>query len=74
MMHLKHRGVVTALSRAIVVFALAASFIIIIAGVIGLLGPATVSLGTFSAVLLGCVASVFYLVSALGPPHQTWSH
>ena len=73
MMHLKQRPV-AALSWATVVFALAASFIVIVAGLLGFVSAATVSLGSFSAVLLGCIASIVYLIAALGGPHRTWSH
>jgi nicotinamide riboside transporter PnuC len=74
MIRLKNRGLVARLSRAIIVFALVASFIVIVAGILGFVSAATVSLGSFSAVLLGCIASIVYLISALGGPHQTWSH
>jgi nicotinamide riboside transporter PnuC len=74
MMRLKQRGSVATLSWAIVIFALAASFIVIVAGLLGFVSAATVSLGSFSAVLLGCIASIVYLISVFGGPHRTWSH
>jgi nicotinamide riboside transporter PnuC len=74
MMRYTARGSVAALSWAIVVFALVASFIVIVAGVLGFVSAATVSLGSFSGALLGCIASMVYLISAPGGSHETWSH
>lgn len=73
MRHTTRRSV-AALSWAVVVFVLAASFIVIVAGVLGFVSAAIVSLGSFSAVLLGCVASTIYLISTVGIPRVTWLH
>jgi hypothetical protein len=64
-MHFHDLRVVTTIAWLTLIFALTASYAIIAAGLVGLVSAAIVSLGSFGGAMIGCVAALVYLASAM---------
>jgi hypothetical protein len=64
MMHFRSYGRISSLAWLTLMAALAVCYATIVAGLVGLVGAASVSLVSFAGVLVGCIAALVFLVAA----------
>ena len=69
MMHFRGHGRIASLAWWTLLAALATSYVVIFAGLLGEVSAAVVSLGSFSGAMIGCLAALVYLAAAMRDTH-----